>query len=111
MLPEGNVQFPVPATTVNFQSSSSLAQAGNSVAFTCTTSSNPYPRLRLYRQREGQSASVVHTVTDVTLSWTVVVEAADNKAEFWCRADDNRNIEGWQFDVHSETQELAVWCK
>ena len=105
------VQFLVPSTSVNLQLSYTSVEAGNQVTFTCTTDSNPTPRLRLYRQREGQSASVVQAVTSVALSWTVVVEAADNKAEFYCRADDNSNIEGWQFDVQSERQELTVWCK
>ena len=99
------------ATSATVQISHLYAKVGKLVTFNCTTNSTPKPRQRLYRQRAGSSVSVVHTVTDVTLSWTVVVEAADNKAEFYCRADDNSNIEGWQFDVKSETQELIVWCR
>ena len=83
----------------------------SSVTFTCRTSSNPFPRLRLYRQREGQAASEVKAVTGVTLSWTNNVMPVDNKAEFHCRVDDNENIDGWNFDVQSEQQQLTVWCK
>ena len=91
--------------------SETAIRKGSSVTFACNTSSNPSPRLRLYRQRDGQSASVVKTVTGVTLSWTNNVTPVDNKAEFYCRTDDNKNIDRWNFDVQSVYQQLTVWCK
>ena len=86
-------------------------EESRSVTFTCSTSSNPSPRLRLYRQREGQSTSLVKIVTGVTLSWTKSVISSDNKAVFYCRTDDNKNIDGWNFDIQSEPQQITVWCK
>ena len=91
--------------------SETAVEEGSSVTFTCSTSSNPSPRLRLYRQREGQATSLVKTVTGVTLSWTDNVTPVDNKAEFYCRTDENKNIDGWNFDVLSDFQQLNVWCK
>ena len=91
--------------------SETAVEEGSSVTFICNTSSNPSPRLRLYRQREGQSTSQVKTVTDVTLSWTKSVISSDNKVEFYCRTDDNKNIDGWNFDIQSENQQITVWCK
>ena len=101
----------VKATAVTLQVSETSVEEGTSVTFTCTTFSNPAPRLRLYRQREGQAPSVMKTLTGVTLSWTNTVQSEDNNAEFYCRVDDNRDIDGWEFDVQSERQQLTVWCK
>ena len=103
--------FVVKATSVTLEVSEIAAEEGTSVTFTCITFSNPSPRLTLYRQREGQSTSVVKMVTGVKLSWTDSVKSEDNKAEFHCRVDDNKNIDGWNFDVQSEFQQITVWCK
>ena len=96
---------------MTLQISDTPVEEGSSVTFNCSTSSNPSPRLRLYRQRNGQATGVVKTVTDVVLSWINNVMSEDNKAEFYCGADDNKDIEGWNFDLQSEWQTLTVWCK
>ena len=101
----------VTPTYVTLEISETAVEGGRSVSFTCSTSSNPSPTLILYKQRKNQSASEVKTVTDVTLNWSDNVTSADNKAEFYCRVHDNRDIEGWDFDVQSDIQELIVWCK
>ena len=79
--------------------------------FMCSTSSNPSPRLRLYRQREGQTTSIIQTDTGITKSWSYTVQKEDNNAEFYCRVDDNKNILGWEFDVQSHREQLTVYCK
>ena len=99
------------ATSVTLEVSASAVEEGNSVTFTCSTTSNPLPRLRLYRQSKVLAPSVVATVTDVTLSWTTIMMKVDNQAEFYCRVDDNKNIDGWSFDVQSEIHKVNVWCK
>ena len=99
------------AALVTLQLSPSSAVEGSSVTFTCSTSSNPSPRLRLYRQREGQATSSIQTHDGKTLIWYYTVQSEDNNAEFYCRVDDNQNIQGWDFDVQSEKQKLSVWCK
>ena len=99
------------ATSVTLEISETAVEEGSSVTFTCNTSSNPSPRLRLYRQREGHVTREVKTVTGVKLSWTDSVKSEDNKANFYCRVDDNKNIDEWNFDVQSVWWEFIVWCK
>ena len=96
------------ATAATLQLSASSAVEGSSVTFTCSTSSHPSPRLRLYRQREGKATSSIQTHNGITLNWDYTVQSEDNNAEFYCRVDDNQNIQGWDFDVQSEKQELTV---
>ena len=100
----------VPATGAALNVSESSVKEGTSVTFTCTTFSNPRPRLRLFRRRQGEQAIKVKTAMGVTLSWTYIVESDDNKARFHCRVDDNKNIDGWDFEKRSEIEMLIVWC-
>ena len=101
----------VKPTYLTLELSKTAVEGGSLVSFTCSTASNPSPTLILYKQRKNQSAREVKTVTDITLNWSDSVTSADNTAEFYCRAHDNRDIEGWDFDLQSDIQELIVWCK
>ena len=93
----------VPGTDVNLHISRTSLEEHSMTVITCNTSSNLSPTLELCRLKVSQTVEVLHSVNETVLTYMMMVEAADNGAEFYCK-ETNAGLE-------SRKQTINVWCK